>query len=228
MLFTSQQIWAPGPYMGVVESSAQKKNEQIFLRGLVMIDVYRNIEGKMELIYHHESSNVITNFGLVLIQRWLGGTTSGAFQWTTILGGNNLWYTTSAPNKIALSIDSTDINATHGSWQAVDNSYPTDIEITTGGLARATSSTVTINSAYSPGLGSTKGSATYAISQTFTCQTGFNFVGVNKTGLFAGAYNTNSGATNSVPISGLIAENTFPALDLQPGDQIAITWRITI
>jgi hypothetical protein len=212
---------------GAVNTSSSKA-EKLGLRGWVLIQVYRDVDGSRSLIYEHESPNVITNYGLFLIQRWVSGTTSGAFQWTTANGGNNLYYTTNSFGRIALSADSTPVSATHSSWQPVDSSYPANIEIIDGGLQRSTTVTVTYNAAYTPGNGTTKGSITFAMAQTFTCQSGFSFTNVDKTGLFAGAYNTNSGVTSSVPISGLVAENTFPTVSLQPGDQIAITWRISL
>ena len=105
---------------------------------------------------------------------------------------------------------------------------PSDIEISTVGcgLVRSLTSTYT-QSSYTAG-GATKGSFTYASANTFTVGATFSFTGVQKAGLFNGVYNTNSGALTGTAISSLIAENTFTPVDLNAGDQIAITWRITL
>ena len=179
----------------------------------------------MNLIYHHESHNVITNVGLHVIARELNG--QGRWQWTAAEGGNGFYYDVGDPRYIALSCDGTGVDAGHASWQAVDGSYPGDIEITTGGLER-TRGDFTSDVAYTPGTGASTGSLTYSLSETFTVLTGSSFTAVQKAGLFMSAYNTNDGLTNNTRISTLIAENTFPPVDLIAGDQIAITWRITL
>ena len=214
-------------------SPIEDKAERISIRGFVTVEVFRQIDGSMTRIYHQDSSNVITNYGLQLLQRWLSGTTTGTFQWTVAQGGNDKYYTVSAPNRIALSnnaiLGTVPVNATHTSWANFDASYPSDIEITTGGLARIAATSFTYNSVYTPGTGGTKGTATFAMAATFTCAAGFTFSNLNRTGLFSGAYSaTNNGGTAAKALSGLIAENSFANVSLQAGDIIAITWRITI
>lgn len=200
--------------------------EVVQLKSLVLVEVYRPVGGKMVQVYQHESSNVITNVGLYALSRHLGGQT-GAFQWTAALGGNDRYYRSTAPTYIAISSDSTGVDAIHTSWQAVDGSYPADIEITGGGLDRATG-TLTIGVAYTAGSGGTKGSHTYSLSRTFTVAAGSSFTAVQKAGLFNNAYNTNDGSSSGQQISALVAENTFAPVDLNAGDQIAVTWRITL
>ena len=200
--------------------------ELVQLKSLVLVDVYRPVAGTMVQIYHHESPNVITNVGLYALARHLGGQTA-AFQWTAALGGNDQYYRSTAPTYIALSSDSAGVDATHSSWQAVDSSYPADIEIITDGLQRGTG-TLTIGVAYTAGSGGTKGSHTYSLSRTFTVGAGGSFTSVQKAGLFNNVYNTNNGSTSALQISALIAENTFTPVDLNAGDQIAVTWRITL
>ena len=178
------------------------------------------------MIYHEESHNVITNVGLFVIARELANQT-GIWQWTGALGGNDKYYSMGDPRYIALSTDATGANAIHSSWQTVDGSYTTDIEIITGGLQRQPASTFTyVMSSYTPGTGTTTGSLAYAIAYTFTVAAGNSFTGVQKAGLFTGTYNTNPGTSGS-PITPLVAENTFTPVDLGSGDQIAVTWRIT-
>jgi hypothetical protein len=205
----------------------EASDERFSFESMVTIEVFRRSEDGVELVYHHESSNVKTNVGLHLIERLLGG--KGTWNWTEAEGGTNLYYLVDEPNDIALSSDATGVNATHSTWQPVDGSYPSDIEITTGGLERD-EGTVTMDSAYTPGTGSTMGSITFTISTTYTVKSGFNFSSVQKAGLFAGNYNTNdgSGSGGGKRISPLFAENTFTPLDLIAGDSIAITWRITV
>ena len=200
-------------------------SERLGVTSYVTIDVYRPVDGNMILIYHHESHNVITNVGLHVIERRLGD--AGNWQWTVTQGGNDKYYRVAAPTNIALSSDGTGADAIHSSWQAVDGSYPSDIEITTGGLGRA-SGTFTMDTAYTAGSGTTMGSVTYTISKTFTVAAGSSFTNVQKAGLFSGTYNTNDGSTSSLAISALVAENTFTPVNLNAGDQIAITWSITI
>jgi len=209
------------------ETTPLAGGELIKLRGNVLVEVYRPVGGTMVQVYRHESSNVITNIGLHVIGRQLTAQ-AATYQWTAALGGNDLWYTNSSLIRIALSSDSTGVDATHSSWQTVDGSYPSNIEITTGGLARSTTSTYTQAVSYTAGSGATKGSITYSSAQTFTVSTGFSFTAVQKAGLFNGVYNTNSGALTGTSISSLVAENTFTPVDLNAGDQIAITWRITL
>jgi hypothetical protein len=210
--------------------------EQVAFQSYVLVDVYRPVGGEMVLIYHDESHNLITNVGLHVITRNLRVQTS-TWQWTTVappggLGGNGKYYRGGEPKYIALSSDGTAAAYEHSSWQAFDDSYlpaGTDIEITAGGLARM-SGTVAVVS-YTPGSGPTKGSLTYSISYTFLATSSFTGVNsVKKAGLFVGAYSsTNDGSTNLVPISPLVAENIFTdPVSLNPQDQIAITWSITL
>jgi len=207
--------------------------EQVAFQSYVVVDVYRPVGGEMVLVYHNESHNVITNVGLHVIGRYLGGQT-GAWQWTAALGGTggslNKYYSTGAPTWFALSTDSTGADATHSSWQAVDGSYGSDIEITTGGLSRANAAVApgvfTPAVFYSAGSGTTRGLYTYSIARTFTVATGFSFDDVQKAGLFTGAWNANTGGAAGSSITPLVAENTFAPVDLGAGDSIAITWRI--
>ena len=208
------------------ETTPLAGGELIKLRSNVLVEVYRPVGGTMVQVYRHESSNVITNIGLHVIPRTLTGQ-AATYQWTAALGGNDLWYTVGTLIRIALSTDSTAVDATHSSWQTVDGSYPSNIEIITGGLTRSTTSTYT-QSSYTAGSGATKGSFTYASATTFTVTAGNSFTGVQKAGLFNGVYNTNAGAATGSSISSLVAENTFTPVDLNAGDQIAITWRITL
>lgn len=199
--------------------------ERVAFQSYVVVDIYRPVGGEMVLICHHESHNVITNVGLHVIARELSG--GYTWKWTTAEGGNDKYYRVSDPRYIALSSDATGVDAAHSSWQAVDESYGSDIEITTGGLQRASGS-FTSDVAYTAGTGTTTGSLTYAISKTFTVETGSSFTAIQKAGLFTGTYNTNDGSTSSNAITPLVAENTFTPVDLNAGDQIAITWRITL
>ncbi len=199
--------------------------EILKFKSIVTVEVYRPVGGNMVKIYEHESSNVITNIGLHVIARQITGQ-AATYQWTAALGGNDLWYTNAAVTRIGLSTDNGPaLNATHSSWQTVDSSYPSNIEIITGGLPRAVG-TYTQSFAYTAGSGTTKGSLTYTVAATFTATSAFT--GVQKAGLFNGVYNTNNGAATGTPISALVAENTFTAVDLDIGDQIAVTWRITL
>jgi hypothetical protein len=202
-------------------------DERVSFESMVTVEVFRRSEMGVERVYHHESANVITNVGLHILQRLLCG--RGTWNWTDAEGGPNLYYYVDEANDIALSSDATGVNATHSTWQPVDGSYPSDIEITTGGLERD-GGTITTDSAYTPGKGSTRGAITFTISTAFTVESGFNFTSVQKAGLFAGNYNTNdgSGSGGSYRISPLVAENTFTPVDLIAGDSIAITWRITV
>jgi len=77
-------------------------------------------------------------------------------------------------------------------------------EITSGGLARA-------QGTYSH----TAGTNTFTIQKTFTATA--SFTGVQKSGLFTAS---TSGT--------LVAENTFSPVNLISGDQLQITWTITI
>jgi hypothetical protein len=79
-------------------------------------------------------------------------------------------------------------------------------EITTGGLARA-QATFTAGTA-------ANGDVTARLSATFTAAAAFT--GVQKAGLF-------TASTGGV----LFAENTFPAVNLQSGDQLTINWDIS-
>ncbi len=79
-------------------------------------------------------------------------------------------------------------------------------EITTGGLGRAQGT-----------WGHTNGTSTYVIRKTFTASA--TFTAVQKAGLF------NSAVASS---AGTLAENTFPSVNLISGDQITISWTITI
>lgn len=199
--------------------------EQLRFQSCVVIDVYRPIGDEMVLIYHHESRNVITNVGLHVLARELAD--QGTWQWTAAQGGNDKYYRVGGPRYIALSSDATGADAAHSSWQAVDGSYGSDIEITTGGLQRARGD-FTSDVAYTPGTGTTTGSHTYAMSGTFTVEAGSSFTGVQKAGLFTRDYDTKDGSTSGNAIAPLVAENTFTPVDLNAGDQIAITWRITL
>lgn len=203
------------------------EEEQLGVESFVIVDVYRPVDGKVLHVYHHESHNVITNVGLHVIERLLGG--RGTWQWTVAEGGNDFYYYVDEPNDIALSSDSNGVDAVHSSWQSVDGSYPSDIEIITGGLERK-GGTFTMDVSYTPGSGTTMGSVTYTMSAVFTVQSGSSFTAVQKAGLFSGAYNTNDGLSSggSGRISPLVAENTFTPVDLNAGDSIAITWSITL
>ncbi|MEM2140874.1 MAG: hypothetical protein QXJ74_09900 [Nitrososphaera sp.] len=77
-------------------------------------------------------------------------------------------------------------------------------EITTGGLART-------QGAYAH----TNGQSTYTVSNTFTASATHN--NVQKAGLFTAG----TGGT-------MMAENTFTAVSLANGDQLTITWTITL
>jgi hypothetical protein len=194
----------------------------------------------MVLIYHQESHNVITNVGLHVLARRLAN--QSTWKWSsTTEGGNDKFYSVGAPTYIALSTDASGADATNSSWQAVDDSYPpagTDIEITTGGLARQNAATspgvFTQAVAYTPGgtpLPTDQGSLTYSLSRTFTVLAGFSFTGVQKAGLFTGVWTdpaVNDGSTSGKAISPLVAENTFTPVTLNIGDQIAVTWSITL
>jgi hypothetical protein len=79
-------------------------------------------------------------------------------------------------------------------------------EITTGGLAR-TLATFTAGTA-------ANGDVTARLSATFTASAAFT--GVQKAGLF-------TASTGGV----LFAENTFPPVNLQSGDQLTINWGIS-
>jgi hypothetical protein len=79
-------------------------------------------------------------------------------------------------------------------------------EITTGGLARA-------QATFTAGTASL-GDVTARLSVTFTATAAFT--GVQKAGLF-------TAATGGV----LFAENTFPPVNLQSGDQLTINWDIS-
>lgn len=201
--------------------------EQLGVEGIVIVDVYRPIDGRVIHIYHHESHNVITNVGLHVIERLLGG--QGTWNWTQAQGGTNRYYYVDEPNDVALSSNSSGADAIHSSWQSVDGSYSSDIEITTGGLQRK-GGTFTMDVSYTAGSGTTTGSVTYTISAVFTVESGSSFTSVQKAGLFSGSYNTNDGMSSggSGRISPLVAENTFTPVDLNAGDSIAITWSITL
>jgi hypothetical protein len=201
--------------------------EQVAFQSYVVVDVYRPVGGEMVLIYHDESSNVITNVGLHVIARFLSSAGT-SWQWSsTTEGGTDKWYRIEAPRYIALSSDTEPADATNSSWREFDGSYSGIIEITTGGLQRATG-TYTLF-AYTGGTGTTKGSITYTLSKTFTVATGYSFDDVQKAGLFAGDYvATHDGLSSGNAIRPLVAENTFALVDLNAGDQIAVTWRITL
>jgi hypothetical protein len=77
-------------------------------------------------------------------------------------------------------------------------------EITTGGLARAIGT-------YSH----TAGTNTYQVQKQFTASA--SFTAVQKAGLFT-----------AVTVGTMMAENTFSSVNLISGDQITITWTITI
>ncbi|MEM3734838.1 MAG: hypothetical protein QW158_07840 [Nitrososphaerales archaeon] len=77
-------------------------------------------------------------------------------------------------------------------------------EITTGGLQRQ-------QGTYSH----TAGTNTFTVQKTFTASA--SFTGVQKAGLFTAS----AGGT-------MMAENTFSAVNLISGDQLQITWTITI
>jgi len=201
-------------------------DEQLEFYSTVLVEVYRPVGDTMVKVFEHESSNVITNVGLYALANYVAGGSS-TFQWTAALGGNNKYYRSSSAEYIALSSDNTSVDASHSSWQAVDGSYPTDIEIVGGGLDRGTG-TLTIGVAYTPGSGGTKGSHTYTLAKTFTVEAGSSFTAIQKAGLFNHSYSTNDGSTSSLRMPALIAENTFPPVDLNAGDQIAVTWRITL
>jgi len=95
-------------------------------------------------------------------------------------------------------------------------------------LQRSTG-TLTVGVAYTAGSGSTKGSLTYTYSNTFTVDAGSSFTAVQKAGLFNYSRDaTDDGSVSGKALAALIAENTFPPVDLSAGDQIAITWRITL
>ena len=91
-------------------------------------------------------------------------------------------------------------NATHVP-SASDTSLPG--EITSGGLERAQGTFVD------------GGTGTWNITHTFTATT--SFTGVRLAGLF----NQSSGGT-------MLAENNFTAVNLESGDQLTITWQITV
>ena len=82
-------------------------------------------------------------------------------------------------------------------------------EITTGGLARATAAYNHANS-----------TTTVVLRKTFTASA--SFTAVQKAGLF------NVPPSGSAATTGMLAENTFSSVNLISGDQITITWTITI
>ncbi|AIC14278.1 phage tail fiber protein [Nitrososphaera viennensis] len=77
-------------------------------------------------------------------------------------------------------------------------------EITSGGLARASGT-----------YAHTSGTNTFTVSNTFTASA--THTNVQKAGLFTAS----SGGT-------MMAENTFTAVSLASGDQLTITWTITL
>jgi hypothetical protein len=210
-----------------LEKKTPNDPEYLQFTSIVTVDVYRPRGSELNHIYHHESYNVLTNIGLHTIQRLIAG--KGTTQWRIVEGGNDLYYFVDEPNDIALSIDDTGADAIHSSWQAVDGSYPTNIEIVDGGLSRQKAN-LTAAIAYTPGSGTNKGSITFSWSQVFTVESGYSFVGVQKAGLFSGPYNENDGSNSGITarISPLIAENTFDPVDLNAGDSISVTWTLTI
>ena len=76
-------------------------------------------------------------------------------------------------------------------------------EITTGGLARA------------QGTYSDNGVGSWKITKTFTATS--SFTGVQLTGL----YYASTGST-------LLAADTFTSVNLNPGDQLTVTWTVTV
>lgn len=213
----------------VINFEKQNSNDGEYLKfnSIVTVDVYRPKGSEIKHIYHHESYNVLTNIGLQTIQRLIAGQVTT--QWRIADGGNDLYYFVDEPNNIALSTDDTGADAVHSSWQAVDDSYASNIEIVDGGLARQ-EAILTTATAYTPGSGTTKGSITFSWSQVFTVESGYSFVDVQKAGLFSGPYceNDGSGSGGAARISPLVAENTFAPVDLDAGDSISLTWTLTI
>jgi len=94
------------------------------------------------------------------------------------------------------------------SWAGAPNATQTQLtaEITSGGLDRASGT-----------YHHTNGTSTFSIRKTFTASA--SFTAVQEAGLFNNP--TASG-------TGLLAVNTFSSVNLISGDQITITWTITI
>jgi len=120
--------------------------------------------------------------------------------------------TTTGVDVIAEQIGSTSPSTNGANYIALTNntaaasSASTSLtgEISTGGLARAIGA-----------FAHTNGTSTYTVSKTFTASA--TNTGVQKAGLFT------SSAGNA-----MFAENTFSSVNLISGDQLTITWTITI
>ena len=116
-----------------------------------------------------------------------------------VAGGNNATVKYNPNGTIFIALTTTAITPAAGDTTLSG-------EITTGGLARAAGT-----------LGHTNGTSTFTIRKTFTASG--SFTGVQSAGLF-------NQPTSST--SGMLAENTFSSVNLISGDQITITWTITI
>jgi len=55
------------------ENTSSPAGEIVQLKNVVVVEVYRPVGGTMVQVYHHESSNVITNVGLYTLARYIAG-----------------------------------------------------------------------------------------------------------------------------------------------------------
>lgn len=121
---------------------------------------------------------------------------------------------------IALSNNTLSVNATDTSstlpWSTAQGTNAaasgTTGEWTALGMTRKQATTNT----HSAGSSSVSLAATWTASATVT--------GTSKAGLFGGSAKTAQGTTNNI----LVLANTFTATDLASGDQLTLTWSITI
>ncbi len=150
-------------------------SENLGVKGWVVVEVVRD----GQVIYHHESHNLIVTQGKDFIAQQIGSTTPAA----------------NGANYIGLS---TDTSTPDASWTVIPG------EITSGGLERAQGT-----------YAHTAGTNYYTITKTFTATA--SFTGVQ----LAGLYSTSTGTT-------LFAANTFSPVNLISGDQLTVTWTITI
>jgi hypothetical protein len=152
------------------------------------------------VIYHHEDHNLITTAGLDFIREQIGQT-SGSGQIDTN-GANFIGLTT---NSKAPHISDTCLSTTDGGT--------TSAEITTGGLGR------------SQGTYAEVSTNQFTITKTFTASA--THTSVQRAGLFTaavGGADTCAGGDDGT----MMAENTFTSVSLASGDQLTITWTITL
>lgn len=149
-------------------------------------------------IYRHEDHNLITNAGKDFISTQLGSTAPGA-------NGAN-WIGLSTNTKAPSALD-TCISTTDGGT--------TSAEIDTGGGLDRLQAT----------YAHTAGTNTYTETRLFTADA--TYTSVQKAGLFTanvGGANTCLGGDDGT----MMAENTFTPVTLNSGDQLTITWTITL